>query len=284
IWVRFRLTSDPAKIDPALAGRKVYGLIWTTTPWTIPANMAIAYHPKFEYAAVDAGRDVYIRDQYHRSAGGDVYIVASDLLAATAVNCRWPDYQIIARFNGSALDLAVFRHPFLDRDSLGILADHVTLEQGTGAVHTAPGHGMEDYVVARQYGIATYCPVDASGRFFHAEGASGRLPEELIGKTVWEANPLVIGILQNAGALLAQEKVQHSYPHCWRCHNPTIFRATEQWFIGMDRHDLRQRALDAIRHVKWLPAWGEDRIYNMVASRPDWCISRQRIWGVPIIA
>ena len=202
----------------------------------------------------------------------------------TAEKCGWQDYQIIARFPGAAVEHAVFRHPFLDRDSLGILADHVTLEQGTGAVHTAPGHGQEDYVVARQYGIATYCPVDAAGRFYHAEGASGRLPEELIGKTVWEANPIVLGILQSAGALLAQEKVQHSYPHCWRCHNPTIFRATEQWFIGMERNDLRQRALDAIRKVKWMPSWGEQRISNMIATRPDWCISRQRVWGVPIIA
>jgi isoleucyl-tRNA synthetase len=270
IWVRFALASDPAKIDPALAGRRVYGLIWTTTPWTIPANMAIAYHPKFEYVAVDVA--------------GDVYIVAADLLTATAEKAGWRDYQVIARFPGAAVEHSVFRHPFLDRDSIGILADHVTLEQGTGAVHTAPGHGMEDYVVGRQYGITTYCPVDAAGRFFHADGASGRLPEELIGKTVWEANPIVTELLKKSGALVAQEKVAHSYPHCWRCHNPTIFRATDQWFIGMERNNLRERALDAVRQVKWMPAWGEDRIYNMIATRPDWCISRQRIWGVPIIA
>ena len=147
--------------------------------------------------------------------------------------------EIVARFTGDKLERAVFRHPFLERDSLGILADHVTLEQGTGAVHTAPGHGQEDYVVGRQYGIETYCPVDAAGRFFHADGAAGRLPEELIGKTVWEANPIVIEILKSAGALLAMEKLEHSYPHCWRCHHPTIFRATEQWFIGMDRNDFR---------------------------------------------
>ena len=191
---------------------------------------------------------------------------------------------MLATFEGSKLEGAVFRHPFLERDSLGILADHVTLEQGVGAVHTAPGHGQEDYVVARKYNINTYCPVDAAGRFFHAEGADGRLPDELIGKTVWEANPIVTGDPGAArSALLATKKVEHSYPHCWRCHKPTIFRATEQWFIGMDRNDLRQRALEAIRKVKWFPAWGEDRIYNMIADRPDWCISRQRIWGVPII-
>jgi isoleucyl-tRNA synthetase len=190
---------------------------------------------------------------------------------------------MLARFPGSRLEGTVFHHPFLERDSLGILADHVTLEQGTGAVHTAPGHGQEDYVVARQYGIETYCPVDAAGRFYHAEGAAGRLPEELIGKTVWEANPIVIEILRAHHALLATEKIEHSYPHCWRCHKPTIFRATEQWFIGMDRNDFRQHALEAIRQVRWMPEWGQERISNMVATRPDWCISRQRVWGVPII-
>ncbi len=269
IWVRFPLVSDPAAIDPALAGRKVYGLIWTTTPWTMPANMAIAYHPKFEYVAAEVN--------------GDVYIVARDLLVATIDNVGWNDPPVIASFEGSKMEGAVFRHPFLERDSLGILADHVTLEQGVGAVHTAPGHGQEDYVVARKYNINTYCPVDAAGRFFHAEGADGRLPQELIGKTVWEANPMVVEILKKNGALLATEKVEHSYPHCWRCHKPTIFRATEQWFIGMDRNNLRQNALEAIRNVKWFPSWGQERIHNMIADRPDWCISRQRIWGVPII-
>ena len=269
IWVRFRMTSDPAKVHPALKGHEVYGVIWTTTPWTIPANMAIAYHPKFEYSAIEAA--------------GRVYIVASDLVKATAEKCGWESYSAIASFPGSNLEGAVFRHPFLDRDSAGILADHVTLEQGTGAVHTAPGHGQEDYVIGRQYGIPTYCPVDAAGRFYHAEGASGRLPEELIGKTVWQANPMVIEILKSSGALLATEKISHSYPHCWRCHNAVIFRATEQWFIGMERNGFRQAALDAIKQVKWMPAWGEERISNMIATRPDWCISRQRVWGVPII-
>ena len=162
-----------------------------------------------------------------------------DLLKATAENVRLGRSASHRHVRRREPEGAVFRHPFLDRDSLGILADHVTLEQGTGAVHTAPGHGQEDYVVARQYGIETYCPVDARGTFFHAEGAAGRLPEELIGKTVWEANPIVIEILKSDGALLATKKVEHSYPHCWRCHKPTIFRATEQWFIGMDRNDLR---------------------------------------------
>jgi isoleucyl-tRNA synthetase len=269
VWVEFALTSDPSHLDRALAGKKVFGLIWTTTPWTLPANLAIAFHPKFEYSAV--------------AVENNVYIVASDLVAATAKNCHWESPEVIARFHGHKLDRAIFRHPFLERDSLGILGDHVTLEQGTGAVHTAPGHGQEDYVAGMQYGLPVYCPVDPAGRFFAAEGAPGGVPPQLIGKTVWEANPLVIELLKERGALLAKENIQHSYPHCWRCHNATIFRATEQWFIGMDNHALRQRALDAIHGVKWLPAWGDDRISNMVSSRPDWCISRQRVWGVPIV-
>jgi isoleucyl-tRNA synthetase len=269
IWVRFKLTSDPAKIHPDLAGRNVYGLIWTTTPWTMPANMGIAYHPKFEYVAVDVA--------------GDVYIVAAELAKVTAEKCGWGDYHVIAAFPGTKVEHAIFRHPFLERDSVGVLADYVTLEQGTGAVHTAPGHGQEDYATGRQYGIPTFCPVDAAGRFYHAEGAPGRLPEEIIGKTIWEANPIVLDILRAHGALLGLEKLAHSYPHCWRCHNPVIFRATEQWFIGMERNDFRKHALESIRQVKWMPSWGEERISNMIATRPDWCISRQRVWGVPIV-
>jgi isoleucyl-tRNA synthetase len=269
IWVRFKLTSDAANIHSDLAGRDVYGLIWTTTPWTMPANMGIAYHPKFEYAAIDVA--------------GDVYLIATELVKVTAEKCGWSDYRLVTAVPGTKLEHAVFKHPFLDRDSVGVLADYVTLEQGTGAVHTAPGHGQEDYATGRQYGIATFCPVDAAGRFYHAEGAPGRLPEEIIGKTIWEANPLVVEILKAHGALMGLEKLAHSYPHCWRCHNAVIFRATEQWFIGMDRNDFRQHALESIRQVKWMPSWGEERISNMIASRPDWCISRQRVWGVPIV-
>ena len=269
IWVRFELTSDPAQIDPALASKKVYGLIWTTTPWTIPANLGIAFHPKFEYVAV--------------AVGGDVYIVASELLAATAQKCGWAEHEIVARFNGNKLDRTTYRHPFINRPSLGMLGDHVTLEQGTGAVHTAPGHGQEDYVVGMQYGLPVYCPVDPAGKFFDPQGFENHLPSALLGQTIWEGNPLVVNILKDHGALLGFEDIEHSYPHCWRCHNATIFRATDQWFIGMDNNDLRQRALDAIKGVQWIPAWGEERISNMVSSRPDWCISRQRVWGVPIV-
>ena len=268
VWVRFALTSDPALIHPELAGKKVFGLIWTTTPWTLPANLAIAFNPKYEYVAVDVD--------------GDVYVVAADLLDATTAKCKWTGAQVLARFHGNKLEGTTFQHPFMERISVGILGDHVTLEQGTGAVHTAPGHGQDDYVVGMQYGLEVYCPVDGAGRMFDP-GTNAVVPAELIGKTVWEANPLVIGILEERGALLAREDIAHSYPHCWRCHNATIFRATEQWFIGMDNNELRAKALDAIRAVKWQPEWGESRISNMVSSRPDWCISRQRVWGVPIV-
>ena len=269
IWVKFDLIAGAEKLDPQLAGRRVSILIWTTTPWTIPANLAIAFHRRFEYAAVEA-------------PDGQVLVVARALLAQTALHCGFPLGEPLAVFTGDKLDGLEFRHPFLERRSRGILADHVTLEQGTGAVHTAPGHGLEDYVVASQYGIPIYCPVDAEGKFFHAEGAEGRLPEVLIGKTVWEANPLVVDLLAAQGALLGHEKIEHSYPHCWRCHKPTIFRATEQWFVGLDRNDLRRRTLEEIGRIHWSPDWGQERISNMIATRPDWCISRQRTWGVPI--
>ncbi len=273
VWVRFALASDPATIDAALGGKRLFALIWTTTPWTLPANLGIAFHPKYPYAAFETASG---------DTTGDTYIVAQELLAATAERCGWTEGAIVATFPGAQLERAIFRHPFLDRDSLGILADHVTLEQGTGAVHTAPGHGQEDYVVGQKYGLPVYCPVDGAGKMYEPAG-TGPLPPEILGKTVWQANPVIIEILKANGALLAQQKIEHSYPHCWRCHNATIFRATEQWFIGMDRNHLRQRALDAIKTVRWIPEWGEERISNMIAARPDWCISRQRLWGVPIV-
>ena len=278
IWVRFAMQTDPAAIDPALVGKKVWGLIWTTTPWTIPANLGICYHPRYIYEAVEvAGVNAALVN-----AAGDVYIVARDLRDATAEACGWEAPRVIASFEGSKLAGTRYRHPFLERDSIGMLGEHVTLEQGTGAVHTAPGHGQEDYVIGVEHGLPVYCPVDGAGRFFAAEGAAGTLPEELLGKSVWEGNAVVIEILKKNGALAAMRNIEHSYPHCWRCHHPTIFRATDQWFIGMDRNGLRQKALAAIKKVKWNPSWGEERIGNMIATRPDWCISRQRAWGVPI--
>src|SRR3954465_1633688 len=194
IYVRFKLASDPAAIDPALAGRSVYCLIWTTTPWTIPANLAITFNPTLEYVAVDTPEGLAI--------------VAEGLLGTVSEALGW-DQTVVARFLGTRLERTEFRHPFLDRESLGVLGDHVTLEQGTGAVHTAPGHGQEDFAIGQKYGIPTFCPVDAAGRFFRAEGASGALPDDLIGKTVWEGNPLVIEHLKAAGALLGMEKIAH---------------------------------------------------------------------------
>jgi isoleucyl-tRNA synthetase len=265
VWVKYSLTSDPAKIDPALAGKKVSTIIWTTTPWTLPASMAVAFHPDLEYVALEHN--------------GELYIVAEALAKATIESCKLGDATVGARFPGRQLEYATFAHPFLDRSILGVLANYVTTEQGTGAVHTAPSHGVDDFYTGTKYKIDQRTKVDEAGRL--QEG----LPE-YDGKTVFQANQPIIDLLKSRGVLMAEAKIEHSYPHCWRCHNPVIFRATEQWFIAMDSKvedsTLRQRSLDEIKKVKWIPAWGEERISNMIATRPDWCISRQRIWGVPI--
>jgi isoleucyl-tRNA synthetase len=267
VWVKYGLTSPPDAIDPALVGKRVNTIIWTTTPWTLPASMAVAFHPDYEYAALEDAKS------------GEVYIVADGLAEATRENTGLKEAKVIARFPGRKLEGATFKHPFLDRKILGVLADYVTLEQGTGAVHTAPSHGADDFYTGVKYGIDPTCNVDGAGRLQKG------LPE-YEGKTVFQANQPIIDLLKSRGMLMGESKITHSYPHCWRCHNPVIFRATEQWFIGMESamhsSTLRQRALDEIKKVKWDPAWGEERISNMVASRPDWCISRQRVWGVPI--
>ncbi len=269
VYVRYRLHSAPEAIDARLAGKRVWTVIWTTTPWTLPASLAVAFHPTLEYVAV--------------AAGDEVYIVAAALAEAAGQACQWKDAVVIARFPGSRLESAIFEHPFLSREVPGVLADYVTTEQGTGAVHTAPAHGVDDFYTGARYGLSQVCTVESDGRM-HG------LPE-YEGRTVFEANEPIIALLSRRGALLARQDIQHSYPHCWRCHNPVIFRATEQWFIGMEtpmpgrdgaETTFRQRAMEEIRHVRWDPKWGEERISNMVASRPDWCISRQRIWGVPI--
>jgi len=265
VWVKYRMTSDPAKIDPRLAGKKVSTIIWTTTPWTLPASMAVAFHPQLDYVALEDA--------------GEVYIVADALAKPTMEACILTGAKEIARFPGSKLEYSTFAHPFLDRTVLGVLADYVTTDQGTGAVHTAPSHGADDFYTGAKYKLDQTCNVDEAG--FLRNG----LPE-YDGKKVFQANQPIIELLRSRGALLAEAKIEHSYPHCWRCHNPVIFRATEQWFISMeapvDGSTLRQRALDEIKKVKWMPAWGEERIANMIATRPDWCISRQRVWGVPI--
>ncbi len=270
VYVRYALTSDPTAIDPALAGKKVYAIIWTTTPWTLPASLAIAFHPDFDYVALE-----------HE---GSTYIVAQALATAVQEACNLQPAIPVATFKGSKLDRVTFQHPFLDRSILGVNAEYVTSDTGTGAVHTAPAHGADDFYTGTRYGLDQTCNVDNEGRFRNG------LPE-YDGKTVFEANPFIIDLLQSRGALMGRSDIYHSYPHCWRCHNPVIFRATEQWFIGIDTPmknadgseiDFRQRALDEIKRVKWDPAWGEERISNMIATRPDWCISRQRLWGVPI--
>jgi isoleucyl-tRNA synthetase len=264
IWVKYRLTSDPALIDPRLKGKKVSTIIWTTTPWTLPASMAVAFHPDEEYVALQSG--------------GQVYVVAARLAAATAERCGVGGEEV-ARFPGRNMEYATFSHPFLDRQVLGVLADYVTMDQGTGAVHTAPAHGTDDFYTGAKYKLPQTSNVDEEGRLRNG------LPQ-YEGKKVFDANRAIISLLEIRGMLLAQDKLEHSYPHCWRCHNPVIFRATEQWFISMeaeiDGETLRSRALKEIRETKWDPAWGEERISNMIATRPDWCISRQRVWGVPI--
>jgi isoleucyl-tRNA synthetase len=309
VYVKFALASDPALIDEKLAGRKVFFLIWTTTPWTLPANLGIAVHPEYEYVAVENGHEVYI--------------VAAELLAAVAAKCNVGERDVngdviapavLARFPGAKLDRLECRHPWIDRPSLVLLGEHVTLggeadaeteldvkdardkkvttKAGTGCVHTAPGHGHDDFVVGKKYGLDIYCPVDNAGRFTSEV-------EHFAGESVFAANPKIVDFMRERGVLLFSEDYQHRYPHCWRCKNPVIFRATPQWFISMDqvltgvgekqensedetRTSLRAAALSEIERVQWLPAWGRLRMHNMLKGRPDWCVSRQRVWGVPI--
>ena len=276
IWVRYPLTSDPAKIDENLTSKtegenltgkkKLATIIWTTTPWTLPASMAVTFAPDAEYVALDTGEWIYI--------------VAKALAQQTIEKCQLPNAKEIASFPGSKLQHTNFAHPFLDRTIDGVLGDYVTMDTGTGAVHTAPAHGVDDFNTGLRYGIRIHSDVDEAGILRNG------LPE-YNGQQVFKANAAIVELLKARGVLLGYEKVEHSYPHCWRCHNPIIFRATEQWFIEMDDSlaeggTLRSRALREIKKVKWDPAWGEERITNMVAGRPDWCISRQRVWGVPI--
>jgi isoleucyl-tRNA synthetase len=279
VYVRYRLTSDPAGIDARLAGREVYTIIWTTTPWTLPASLAVAFHPDFEYVAL-------------QSADGPVYIVAAELAARVAAATRLGATTELARFKGAVLERTTFQHPFLDREILGVLATYVTADTGTGAVHTAPSHGADDFYTGQRYGLDPTCRVDAGGRIHVDEAAWNHAsPPPFDGKTVWAANLVIVAMLEESGALLGVADLNHSYPHCWRCHRPVIFRATEQWFIGLEteveREDaskttFRQLAIEEIDKVVWDPSWGKERITNMIATRPDWCISRQRIWGVPI--
>ncbi len=265
IYVRFPLTDPELKkrvpeADPANA----YVVIWTTTPWTLPDNMGVALHPEFDYVLAEHA--------------GKQYVLAEALLESCAATFGWEGSKILARFKGAALEGLKASHPFYKRASLLILGEHVTLDAGTGCVHTAPGHGREDYEVGLKYGLEVYSPLNDEGRYLDSV-------EIFAGLSVFEANPKVIEELERVGNLLHKANLAHSYPHCWRCKQPVIFRATTQWFIGMDKNELRAKALKAIKNdVRWIPAWGEERIYQMIENRPDWCISRQRLWGVPIVA
>ncbi|MDJ0785003.1 MAG: isoleucine--tRNA ligase [Desulfosarcinaceae bacterium] len=262
IFVKFILQGEmPAELAAA-EGKTVSIVIWTTTPWTLPANLAIALHPDFEYAAVAV-------------PGDEVLILARDLVEECMQAFGITDYQVVAEFGAEVLEKRTCRHPFIERDTLVILGNHVTLEAGTGCVHTAPGHGREDYEVGLQYGLEVYSPVDKEGKF-RAEAGN------LKGLFVFDANSRINAGLKESGALLAEETVHHAYPHCWRCKNPVIFRATPQWFISMEQTGLRTKALAEIDRVQWIPHWGRERIYGMIENRPDWCVSRQRAWGVPI--
>jgi isoleucyl-tRNA synthetase len=262
IFVKFRMVDGLDNDFPALQGKDIFVVIWTTTPWTIPANLAIALHPDFIYAAVDVGND-------------EVYIIARDLVENCMTTFGISNYTILTDIDAAHLEKKKCRHPLYDRESLLILGNHVTLDAGTGCVHTAPGHGREDYEVGLAYGIDAYSPVDDDGNFTDDVAY-------FKGGFVFKTNDAISEKLDETGALLAKETIEHAYPHCWRCKKPVIFRATPQWFISMDDKGLREKSLQAIDHVEWIPHWGRDRIFGMIENRPDWCISRQRAWGVPI--
>ncbi|WP_417070747.1 isoleucine--tRNA ligase [Gemmiger sp.] len=265
IYVRFKLTDDPngvlAKHNIPLD--KAWIVIWTTTTWTLPANVATCLNPNLEYAFVKIG------DAYH--------IMAAGLVESTMKGCHIDEYEVLPEtVLGSELELMQYQHPFLDRKGLVILGDHVTLEGGTGCVHTAPGHGVEDFEVCVNHypQVPVVVPVDDAGRLTAEAG------EKFAGLKVWDANKVILEHIKESGHLMGVQHITHQYPHCWRCHHPIIFRATEQWFCSIDA--FKEDVYKAIDNVKWKPAWGHDRMAGMVRDRSDWCISRQRVWGVPI--
>jgi isoleucyl-tRNA synthetase len=259
IYVKFRLKDIPGVLKE-YSDKEIFVLIWTTTPWTIPANLAIAVHPQYDYALFEMNSEYYI-------AATRLVPVLAEIVGA--------EYKILTQFKGEELNGLNAAHPMYDRNSLLINTDYVELETGTGCVHTAPGHGEDDYRAGLAHNLDIYSPVGPSGLFDETTG-------KYEGKHIFKTNPEIVEDLKNSGHLIHHDSIAHSYPHCWRCKKPVMFRATEQWFIAMDTAKLRQRALEEIKKAKWLPVWGEERISNMIANRPDWCISRQRDWGVPI--
>ena len=261
VYVRFRMTDEAVQQLDLPIEKPLYAIIWTTTPWTLPANLAIAVKPDFEYTIVEND--------------GVNYILATELVAPVTKKFGWTDYKTGKVYKGSAFEHLRYRHPFIHREGLFVLGDYVTLDAGTGLVHTAPGHGADDFATGRRYGLDIYTPVNNRGEFV------AEVPF-WAGLHVFKANPQIVEHLRETGALVHAEQITHSYPHCWRCKNPIIFRGTEQWFVSMDQTGLRQRALEEIDKVKWVPSWGRERIFGMIENRPDWVISRQRLWGVPI--
>ena len=268
IYVRFAV-ADAAdlvkRLGIATGGAPAAIAIWTTTPWTLPANRAVALHPEFDYTLIE----------FDLGSGAERLLLATELTDKVAAVLGIRSFKRVGWAKGAAFDKLLLTHPFYERRVPVVLGEHVTLDAGTGAVHTAPGHGLDDYIVGRNYGLEVDNPVGGDGRF---------LPDTPLfaGEQVFDANAHVVEVLKERGRLLKMENYQHSYPHCWRHKTPVIFRATPQWFISMEQAGLRKAALEAIAHVDWMPAWGEQRISNMIANRPDWCISRQRTWGVPI--